>query len=473
MERRRTVRSAVPRLGLGICLAGLLWAVGCQDKPNPQLIQPLHQGPILLITLEGLRFDAVTSLGGEPGLTPNLDRLVADATWAGAGVAPSSWLLPSMASLMTGLRPVQHGAVSGQEKELSSDLLTLAEALTDHGYRCRAYHDTPGLAAAYGFAQGFESLTAFRRGQRAELDLATLSGGPELVWVHLGLPSPPFTKREIFTPQLPPAPAGLPRRVGGTLLERYFDPAVPLPAADREKLWALYRYNVAAADAYLGQMLQALSSSPHGKDALVVVVSAYGQEFGEHQQIGQGGHLGRELIEVPLVIRFPERLRSTWTAQPGERLATRGLWATLVEAAGGKAPPGVAPSLFRPAGRGILSELMLIGGRNEISWLEGNLQLRWQARFAEDGGDFYRLRLAAIGGGPANPSRLAFRNRMTELHPPFHETPKLGAPGATPSWILERWGERGSHIIEDPTTARTLAERLREAFSTFEKDQPW
>lgn len=452
----------------GAALASLL--LGCAPPLEAPAASSFHHGPILLITLEGLRLDAVGSLGGERGLTPHLDRLVAQSSWAGAGIASSSWLIPSMASMLTGLRPIQHGAISGKEKSLDPEILTLAEALSRHGYRSRAYHDSPGLAAAYGFGQGFESMLAFRRGQRAEADLRAFTGGPEFVWVHLSLPSPPLVRRELFSPQLPPAPPNLPKRVGGTLLEKYFDPAVPLPAAERAKLWALYRYNVAAADAFLGQMLTALDRGQHGEDALVMVVSAYGQEFGEHNQIGQGGSLGRELIEVPWVVRLPKGLNRSLSTAPGERVATARVWATLVEAVGGSTPPGLSASLFHPSARGILSELYLAGGSNEISWLEGNRQLRWQSRFADAGEDFYRLRLAAIGGGPENPFRLAFRSRMDSLHPAFHSTPKLGGEIR---WIVERWGEHGSVIVEDPGGAREMAERLRNVYSSFEKDIPW
>src|SRR5258708_24656125 len=63
--------------------------------------------PVVLITLEALRADVVSGLGGEPGLTPNLPALVRQADWAGRAVAPSRSGGPPMASLFTRPAPRQ------------------------------------------------------------------------------------------------------------------------------------------------------------------------------------------------------------------------------------------------------------------------------------------------------------------------------------------------------------------------------
>ena len=80
-----------------LALAGLAACGGCRGGDDG------HRGPIVLITLDALRADAVGAFGGPPRLTPTLDALAREATWAGTAIAPSSWTVPSMAALFTGL----------------------------------------------------------------------------------------------------------------------------------------------------------------------------------------------------------------------------------------------------------------------------------------------------------------------------------------------------------------------------------
>ncbi|HEV7783956.1 MAG TPA: sulfatase-like hydrolase/transferase, partial [Thermoanaerobaculia bacterium] len=116
-------------------------------------------GPIVLITLEGLRADAVGGLGGESGLTPHLDALIRNAgrtDWAGRGVAPSSATIPSLASLWTGLRPWQHQALDARRAALPTGRLTLPEALRAAGYHTESFTSGPWLKPRFGYARGFD-----------------------------------------------------------------------------------------------------------------------------------------------------------------------------------------------------------------------------------------------------------------------------------------------------------------------------
>jgi arylsulfatase A-like enzyme len=454
---------ALARLLLAALLAA---AAGCGGREAGSA-PPRHDGPIVLITLEGLRSDVMGAFGAAHSATPNLDRLAARATWAGRAIAPSSWVVPSAATLLTGVRPWEHRAISALERSLEPRFVTLAEAMGELGYRSRAYLSCTELRPAYGFAQGFESVLTMRRGARASADLRALTGGRELLWMHLELPSPPYVRREALGAGLPPPPPGLPRRAGGTEIEVYFDPAVPLPAARREQLWALYLYNVAAADAMVGRLLGELDASGQRDQTLLVVASLFGQELGEHGQIGQGGNLGRALIEVPLLISLPRAFPRPVVPPPTERVALSRLWATLVEAAGGQAPPGVAPSLFGPAPREVLSELYLAAGHNELSLVDGDEQLRWVAPFADPGDDFFALRLAAIGASRDGAERHAFRQRLESLDRLFRATRPLAGDGSPPRLLLERWTAGGVERLEDPARAAVLARRLAVDFSLF------
>lgn len=367
---------------------GLLAACTAPERPRPARFS------ILLVTFEGLRADAVEGLGGMPGLTPHLDGLIAEADWAGRGIASSSWAAPAAASILTGLPPWTHQVITFRHAELAPELHTLAEALQPLGWEAEAFAGGYWLSARHRFDQGFRTFEQLRRGGHALTRLRAMRGDRELVWVHLRDPSGPWTRRDWALPN--ETFDRLPRRLGGAQLGRFNDPDVPASPHFRRVARTLYRQSTAWADERLGRMLAALDASGHADDTLVVVTSTHGQSLGEEGAVGDGQGLHRALLEVPLVIRLPEGFRSA-VAPPTDRpVATARLWATLVEAAGGAPPPGVAPSLFaEPEGSEplpILSELYHACGENQFSLVRGDRQLLWERPYAAGRGDCYRAR---------------------------------------------------------------------------------
>lgn len=436
---------------------------GCRAEPEAP---PVHDGPILLITLEGLRADAVGALGGPEGLTPQLDLLAAGADWAGSAVASSSWSIPSMASLWTGLRPWQHLAIVPREKSLGPELVLLPEVLAAAGFRTEGFYDGPDVTPGAGYDRGFDRLSPFGRGGEATAHLRHLTGERELVWVHIAAPTFPYQRREAFLPRLAQPPPDLPPRVGARTLEPYFDPRVSLPAPERRMLAAMYQLEAAWVDERIGRLLRALEASGQAPRTLVAVVSAYGQELGEHDQVGVGGNLGRALVEVPLIVKLPAGFERPLAAGAGGRVAATRLWATLVEAAGGAAPPGVAPSLFTAAApAGVLSELYRAGVHNELSWLEDDWQLRRLDSFAQGERAYFQARRAGLGLGPR--PREAPRRLFSRLGRTFWTTPPLTGDGSPPRLILERWVGDGVERVEDPARAREMARRLERAWYRF------
>ncbi len=177
---------------------------GPDDKPEPL---PIHSGPIVLITIDALRADVIGALGGPPKLTPHLDRLVAEATWAGRAISPSSWTVPAMASLFTGLQPWRTQSWSGDRAILREDLVTLPEALKAKGFRTAAFRTNHWLQQQYGYGQGFDDFRYLREGKRAEAHLEKLDGGAELVWIHILQPHAPYVRREPLLDHLSAIPA--------------------------------------------------------------------------------------------------------------------------------------------------------------------------------------------------------------------------------------------------------------------------
>jgi hypothetical protein len=99
---------------------------------------PPHRPDILLIDVDTLRADRLSTYGHARATAPGLDAWI--ERWSGRTVvyedclATSSWTLPSTMSLLTGLAVRQHG-VEGGTQALAPLFRTLASASTRRGTR--------------------------------------------------------------------------------------------------------------------------------------------------------------------------------------------------------------------------------------------------------------------------------------------------------------------------------------------------
>jgi hypothetical protein len=439
MFRSRSPGSKVgPLLGaLGALVLGVL-SSGCRaETPS---VPKKHAGPIVLITFEGLRDDAVTGLGGEPGLTPRFSALLAHA-WSGRGIAASGSAEASAASVVTGLSPWQHQVLAPGLGELPAGVLTLAEALHGAGYR--TYGFGSAREVRLGLARGFDEFGDFGKGHTAMARLSRLSGGRELVWIHFSEPRPPFVRRDWLLARLPGAPANLPRRLSGAQIEQLLARGASDPEV-LKKLGAMYRSNVAWADERLGRLLDALDASGKRDRTLLIVTSVLGEDFGAGRYGARDGGLGRQILEVPLVVALPGGSAERIAVAPKRQAALTRIWATVAEAVGLDVPPAVAPSLFRPSPSPILSELYAgPDGCNRFSLLAGSDQLLWQTAFAPSGVS------------------------ATERDAAFAQTPPLHGNGGPPTLSLLRWGPGGSRPWADPKREKQLADALERAWNRF------
>ena len=105
---------------------------------------------VLLITVDTLRAD----FGGAaaPALAAWSERAVVFEQ----GRAPTSWTLPSLASVMTGDYPSTTGCFDMRSK-LDDSFSTLAERLAAAGYATSAVASHLFLRPDYGLAQGFDT----------------------------------------------------------------------------------------------------------------------------------------------------------------------------------------------------------------------------------------------------------------------------------------------------------------------------
>ncbi|MCH7866900.1 MAG: sulfatase [Myxococcales bacterium] len=299
--------AAIAALGLMSVVIGV---VGCAPEPRPSIV---------LITVDTLRADALDPYrpaAAGPG-TPRLSQLATESTLFERAVAPMSLTRPSHFSIFTGRYPREHGVVNNQIALPESEQ-TIAEILQSEGYHTGAFVGVNLLGKSSGALQGFESSAApeavlewsapqvvARAGDWLE---SLPEAAPFFLWVHLFDPHQPYDPPEAFRRHLDPALADQLPALGWTeLLQIAKQNAGHISAQIVEHGKALYRGEVAAVDASIGELLDKLDALRPRDRTMVVFTADHGECFEngiyfEHSEcLLEGG------IRVPLIVRYPQQ----------------------------------------------------------------------------------------------------------------------------------------------------------------------
>jgi arylsulfatase A-like enzyme len=297
---------------------------------------------VVLYLVDTLRADRLGVYGHPGGLTPNLDAFAREATVYDNATAQAPWTKPSMASIFTGLDPLDHGVWTFRSV-LTDGAVTLAERFAAAGYRTAGVSTNGNVSATFGFAQGFHDFALLeididsRTVNRQVLQWLDASdpAQPQFLYVHTMEPhqpySPPADMRARFAADVP---AGL---VGErTALERAHQASGAERAELVRQLFRLYDADVAHNDRSFGELMAELRRRGRYDDALVVVVADHGEEFDEHGFLQHMKNLHAETIDIPLIVKRPRQRKGERVHDVVQHID---LLPTLLGAAG-ISPPG-------------------------------------------------------------------------------------------------------------------------------------
>ncbi len=332
---------------------------------------------IVLIILDTVRADHLSCYGYRRPTTPHLDGFAARGVLFENVSAPSSWTLPSLASIFTGLLPHQHGA--DWAAPLDNESWTLARILQSKGYETAGFNANPfyGLAG-WGLDEGFDlydddsftlrhNLAVTFVGQSAlrflydrlirynrfdRRDAADLNSDVAR-WYRSRDPSRPFflfvNYMDAHRPYLPPAPydhrfGKIPRHLLARLTAPLQDghPRHPYPDQERQDLLDGYDNSLAYLDDQIGSLVRMVRSRPGGENTIFIVTSDHGEGFGEHGTYDHGWNLYSEVLRVPLIIWGPEIPAGI---RVSDLVSNRRLFATAVDLALGLKGPIAQASL--------------------------------------------------------------------------------------------------------------------------------
>src|SRR6185295_6525583 len=114
-----------------------------------------HQGPIVLVTIDGLRADRLAAYGGAAGVTPNIDRLASRGIVFERAYSHSPQTLPAHAALISGQLPFDNGVRDDGGYALGEQARTIASLLRNRGFNTGAAVSSFLLRRTTGLAQGF------------------------------------------------------------------------------------------------------------------------------------------------------------------------------------------------------------------------------------------------------------------------------------------------------------------------------
>ncbi len=319
--------------------------------------------PIVLITLDTTRRDALGPygrdgpLGGDRGgkhsLTPVLDRLAREATVFDEAYSTAPWTLPAHASIMTGLYPSHHGA-GVSEVRLKNGMATLARLLRDRGYFTAGFSAGELSSSRFGLAQGFHyyrnpdkfetpggALTGY-----LEETLAAHSGEPLFLFVnyfdaHALYQAPERFEEKLGVAELREKLRG--QEVWDELLSgkmsawrKVVEGEVDVSPEGVAYLEAAYLAEIAWIDHLLGRLFEELRTLGLYERALIIVTADHGELLGEGGYFSHAARLDPELVEIPLLVKWPGRSEPRRSARLTSLVD---LYPTILAAAGVEPPP--------------------------------------------------------------------------------------------------------------------------------------
>lgn len=325
----------------------------------PQTAEGLSN--VVLIIVDALRADHLSCYHYGRLTSPNLDQLAAKGLLFENAIAPSSWTLPSHASMLTGLYPNQHGAQRFWD-QLGAGVPTIPEELERAGYRTGAFSGslffTPRQGLGRGFIEfgdfSFSAAQAFTQvhylshlirrmkitdwvDEKMEVQSGIEINDSVIRWID-DLHQPFFLVVNYFEVHEPHSlPQHWRQRFSATQTfedriskENMLSVSQDTPEIQRK----IDEYD--GAITYVDDRLQELMNELYRRrvmdNTLLIVTADHGEGFGEHGLLTHGTALYYPLIHVPLIFYWPGHLSAGFRIK--QPVSTKDIPATILQLLG-------------------------------------------------------------------------------------------------------------------------------------------
>lgn len=341
--------------------AAVLFAACSQAREKPH--------GVVFLMLDTVRADRLSAYGYDRPTTPNLEALARRGTLFEEPQSASSWTVPAVASVFTGLLPSEHGAIiegggPGHDFPAATyfgfheDLPSLPEQMRASGYRTygRIANVLVGLDC---FRSGFDRFKvgyaqAARLVDWAVERLDEVGDDRFFIYLHFMDTHVPLTPPdECLALFLPDGTSQDAATEASTWSE--YKKAEDLDSGSFRDFRALkrdfYDASLAYLDRELGRLFKELERRGILDDTLIVVTADHGEEFWDHPEIqrecydtaikeyvgcSHGHTMFQELLRVPLILAGPNVKAG---CRVEERVRVLDIGATLFELMEGSRGP--------------------------------------------------------------------------------------------------------------------------------------
>ena len=279
---------------------------------------------VILISLDDLRSDHISSYGYFRNTTPNIDRLVKESILFENAFSQASWTIPSHASLFTSKYPIKIHMLSEDDK-LNESELTISKILKNNGYKTFGLINVFQLNSTYGFNQGFdvyEELNENNTNKTLPIIFDWLENNTNEKFfsfihfysIHLPYGQPPYDN--LFDPTY----KGFVDNISFESLIKdksniylwnytYFDKTknltLKLNDRDIQHIIAHYDGGILYTDSILSKIFDKLKELELYNNTIIIIFSDHGENLMEHNYLQHGDTLYDEAIHVPIIIYVP------------------------------------------------------------------------------------------------------------------------------------------------------------------------
>jgi len=337
---------------------------GCGESP------PAPRS-LLLVTVDTLRADHLSSYGYARETSPGLDRLAAEGVLFRNEIVQRGGTWPSVTSILTSMYPRSHGVRSNGDV-LDGSKRTIAELLQEHGFRTAALL-TNMLTAEH---RGFDEIVPFGDKAKGGRDAVAAANAVQwlrdhrdekfFLWLHLMGPHHPYKPapeyREHFDTGYIGPIDGSPR-----ILKSIHARKRQLSERELAHIVSLYDAEILQVDARIRTVLDVLDELDIASDTLVVFSSDHGEELYDHNfYFLHSLSIYESVLHVPLIFSLPGRLPRGKTVD------------AIVESI------DLAPTMFELLGLPIPDDFE---GRSLVPliWGDGNVSAKPDAAYSELG----------------------------------------------------------------------------------------
>ena len=269
---------------------------------------------VLLISLDALRADHLSSAGYHRRTTPFLDELAAGGTRFSHASVNTHGTPSSHTTMLSSLYQETHrvwadpAAGTPRAPSIPDEIELLQEIFGRSGWTSMAVTGGGWMSESYGFARGFEHFSD--EGRRADqgigVFLRTLSEAREADRPVFAF----FHTYQVHSPYLPPPEyeaiwghrTGTIEPTSETLRPLSTAARQHLDAADFEYLVSQYDGEIRFLDDCLRTLFSKLEENRFLENAIVLVTADHGEEFSDHGGLLHRGTLYDELVRVPFIV---------------------------------------------------------------------------------------------------------------------------------------------------------------------------